>query len=357
MTGPALVLVRKTELAESSRAPAFSPCDGVVVVDPCMQALYEQVTRAALSPISVLLLGETGVGKGVLARAIHDLSPRKDGPFVALNCAALTESLLQSELFGHEKGAFTGALQAHAGLLEAASGGSVFLDEIGELPLSIQTKLLRAVEDRKVLRVGARVERAVDVRFIAATHRDLESEADAGLFRQDLFYRLNGISFTIPPLRERRAEIRALCRMFLARYKGELGRSTPQTISPEALSLLERYPWPGNVRELRNVVERGAVLCSDDELRPEHLPPRVLNGVVMGVPARPQPTPASFEKTRENVLLCARNELQALERQRITEALEQCAGNQTRAAQALGVSRRTLVSRLGALGVSRPRKR
>jgi two-component system, NtrC family, response regulator AtoC len=353
MSGPALALVRTAELSESARPPAFSPCDGVVVVDPTMHALYAQVTRAALSSISVLLLGETGVGKGVLARAIHDLSPRRGGPFVALNCAALSESLLQSELFGHERGAFTGALQAHAGLLEAADGGSVFLDEIGELPVSIQAKVLRAVEDRKVLRIGARTEREVDVRFIAATHRDLEAEADAGTFRQDLFYRLNGISFTIPPLRERRAEIRVLCGMFLARYKAELGRSTALSISPEALSLLEGYPWPGNVRELRNVVERGAVLCAGDELHIEHLPLRVLNGA----PARPPATPPSPDRTRENVLLRARNELQALERERITLALEQCGGNQTRAAQALGVSRRTLVSRLSALDVPRPRKR
>jgi len=160
-------LEREIQVAESTLSPAFGAADGVVVVDPCMHALYEQVNRAALSSINVLLLGETGVGKGVLARAIHNLSPRKSGPFVALNCAALTESLLQSELFGHEKGAFTGALQAHAGLLETASGGTVFLDEIGDLPVSIQTKLLRAVEDRKVLRVGARAERDVDVRFVA----------------------------------------------------------------------------------------------------------------------------------------------------------------------------------------------
>jgi two-component system response regulator AtoC len=346
-------LERETRIAESTPSLAFSPSDGVVVVDPCMHALYEQVNRAALSSINVLLLGETGVGKGVLARAIHNLSPRKGGPFVALNCAALTESLLQSELFGHEKGAFTGALQAHPGLLESAHGGTVFLDEIGDLPGSIQTKLLRAVEDRKVLRVGARVERDVDVRFVAATHRDLEAEAEAGTFRQDLFYRLNGMSFTIPPLRERRAEIPALCRTFLARYNGELGRTTPLAISAEALSLLERYSWPGNVRELRNVIERGAVLCSGEELRAEHLPPRVLTGVA----SRPPSAPPSSDKTRADVMLRARNELQALERQRISEALEQCGGNQTRAAEALGVSRRTLVSRLSELGVPRPRKR
>jgi DNA-binding NtrC family response regulator len=340
-----------SELA--TRSAAFGASDGVVVQDPCMHALYDQVSRAAQSSINVLLLGETGVGKGVLARAIHNLSTREAGPFVALNCAALTESLLQSELFGHEKGAFTGALQARAGLLETAAGGTLFLDEIGEVPLSIQTKLLRAVEDRKVLRVGARAERDVDVRFVAATNRDLEAEAAAGTFRQDLFYRLNGISFTIPPLRERRAEIAALSRTFMARWNGELGRAAPLRLSPDALSALERYSWPGNVRELRNVIERGAVLCTGDELRVEHLP----QSIITGMASRPPSAPPSSDSARQDVMLRARSELQDIERQRISEALEQCGGNQTRAAEALGISRRTLVYRLGELGVPRPRKR
>ena len=261
--------------------------------------------------------------------------------------------MLQAELFGHEKGAFTGALQARAGLFEAAGGGTLFLDEIGELPLSIQTKLLRALEDRKVMRVGARAERDVDVRFVAATNRDVEADAEAGTFRQDLFYRLNGISFTIPPLRERPAEIAALARMFLARCNAELGRLVPLTLADETLRLLESYPWPGNVRELRNVVERGAVLCSGDVLRSEHLPQRVVTGGV----SRPTLQASALDNAREEALLRARNELQGIERQRILEALEQCGGNQTRAAEALGISRRTLVYRLGDLGLPRPRKR
>jgi len=347
-------LERESAAAESVRSPAFAPSDGVVVLDPGMQALYEQVARAAGSSINVLVLGETGVGKELLARAIHNLSPRKTGPFVALNCAALTESLLQSELFGHEKGAFTGALQARAGLLESAAGGTLFLDEIGELPLSIQTKLLRALEDRKVLRVGARAERDVDVRFVAATNRDVESEAEAGTFRQDLYYRLNGISFTIPPLRERRAEIPALCRMFLARCNAELGRKAALTLAEETLQLLVSYTWPGNVRELRNVIERGAVLCSGEVLQPEHLPQRVLGGPSQRLSSS---QPPALDNAREEALSRARNELQGIERQRISEALEQCGGNQTRAAEALGISRRTLVYRLSELGVPRPRKR
>jgi len=345
-------LEKETEVAPSVHSPAFVPSDGVVVLAPNMRALYDQVARAAASSINVLVLGETGVGKEVLARAVHNLSARKAGPFIALNCAALTESLLQSELFGHEKGAFTGALQARAGLLETAAGGTVFLDEIGELPLSIQTKLLRALENRKVLRVGARAEREIDVRFVAATNRDIEAEAEAGTFREDLFYRLNGISFTIPPLRERRAEIASLGRMFLARYNAELGRETALGLSDEVAQLLENYSWPGNVRELRNAIERAAVLCSGDELLPEHLPTRIVSGH-----AARSSAPPGQETTREDILARARNELQGIERQRILEALEQAGGNQTRAAEALGISRRTLVYRLSELGVPRPRKR
>jgi DNA-binding NtrC family response regulator len=346
-------LEKDAEVAPNVRSPAFMPSDGVVVLDPNMRSLYDQVARAAASSINVLVLGETGVGKEVLARALHNLSPRKAGPFVALNCAALTESLLQSELFGHEKGAFTGALQARAGLLETAAGGTVFLDEIGELPLSIQTKLLRALEDRKVLRVGARSEREIDVRFVAATNRDIEAEAEAGTFREDLFYRLNGISFTIPPLRDRPAEIAALSRMFLARYNAELGRHAALSLSDQVVRLLESYPWPGNVRELRNAIERGAVLCSGDVLCPEHLPARI----VSGGHGRQSSLHPGLDSTREDILSRARNELQGIERQRILDALEQCGGNQTRAAEALGISRRTLVYRLGELGVPRPRKR
>jgi len=339
-------------VAESVRSPALPP-GNVIVLDPRMASLYDLLARAAASSINVLVLGETGVGKEVLARALHKLSARKAGPFVALNCAALTESLLQSELFGHEKGAFTGALQARAGLLEAADGGTLFLDEIGDLPLSIQTKLLRVLEDKKVLRIGARTERAIDVRFVAATNRNIEADAEAGTFREDLFYRLNGISFTIPPLRERRAEIAALGRMFLARYNAELGREAALGMSTEVVQLLENYAWPGNVRELKNAIERAAVLCSGAVLQPEHLPAKIL----AGNSGRSSSVPPTHESNREDILARARSELQGIERQRILDALEQSGGNQTRAAEVLGISRRTLVYRLSELGVPRPRKR
>jgi len=349
------VLARAAQAAErvtessavASSTPAYKPADGVVVFDPAMRALYDQASRAAASAINVLILGENGVGKEILARAIHNLSPRAKGPFVALNCAALTESLVQSELFGHEKGAFTGALHAREGLLESAGGGTLFLDEIGELPLSMQSKLLRALEERKVLRIGARTEREIDVRFVAATNRDPEVEIERGAFRQDLYFRLNGITLTIPPLRERTAEIPQLARMFLARARAE--QAAPAlTISDAALAILEAYAWPGNVRELKNVIERGSVLCVGDRLLPEHLPPKLLAGPTLRVPSE---SPRSISPGPESP------RVGTVDRDAILGALERCAGNQTRAAEMLGVSRRTLVTRLNELDIPRPRKK
>jgi two-component system, NtrC family, response regulator AtoC len=308
---------------------------GVVIAAPAMEAVWAEARLAAKSSISVLLLGETGVGKEVLARAVHALSPRAARPFLGLNCAALAESLLESELFGHEKGAFTGALQAKPGLFEAADGGTVFLDEIGEMPLTIQVKLLRVLELREVMRVGGRTPRRVDVRFIAATNRDLEAEAARGAFRQDLFFRLDGISLLIPPLRGRAPEIAPLARAFLARAAAELDRPHPPALTAEALRLLERYPWPGNVRELRNVIDRAVVLCPGDSIGPEHLPLKVREGTALRPPA---------SEPRD-------------ERGRILAALEATLWNQTQAAAKLGVSRRTLINRIEEYGLPRPRKK
>ena len=348
--------------AEQPAVAARAAADGVVVLDPMMQELYAQAARAAATNINVLILGETGVGKEILARALHGWSPRKRGPFVALNCAALTETLLETELFGNERGAFTGALQARSGLLETASSGTVFLDEVGELPPSIQAKVLRAIEEHRVMRVGGRAEREIDVRFVAATNRDLEQEVARGTFREDLYYRLNGISFTVPPLRERRAEIAPLSRMFLARASAEFGRPGALTMSAEYLEALERYAWPGNVRELKNVIERGAVLCQGKTLLVSHLPAKIsgssmhggsgLGATVLG---------ESMNAGASSSLVERRERLQQavddLERERIRAALEKTGGNQTSAAEALGISRRTLVYRLTALGMPRPRKK
>jgi len=325
--------------------PSDPGAPGPVVLDPAMRALYEQANRAARATISVLLLGETGVGKEVLAQAIHMASPRATKPFLALHCAALAETLLEAELFGHEKGAFTGAVTARPGLFESADGGTVFLDEVGELPLSIQVKLLRVLERREVLRVGARTPHPVDVRFLSATNRDLEAEAERGAFRQDLFFRLNGMSLTIPPLRERLDEIPHLAELFIGEASRQAGRASAPVVSRAALEVLSRHRWPGNVRELRNVIERGVVLCSGDTLLPEHLPAKMTGAGSGSAPSSPPAEPDSL-----------RSELGALERQRILAALEACGGNQTHAAERLGMSRRTLVTRLHEWGLTKPRR-
>jgi transcriptional regulator with PAS, ATPase and Fis domain len=332
---------------------------GMIIRDANMRALYAQAERAAAALITVLLLGETGVGKEVLAHTIHARSPRAKEPFMGINCAAFSESLLEGELFGYEKGAFTGAVQARAGLFEAAGRGTIFLDEIGELPLSTQVKLLRALEEHAVLRIGGRSPRPVGARFIAATNRDLDADVRAGRFRQDLFYRLNGISLTIPPLRERRSEIEPLARAFITLACRQLERS-PLAVSEETLHLLLAHTWPGNVRELKNVIERAVVLCADNTIRPDHLPAALTSTKApigeatpagSGPSTPPPAAPVELDPQR------FRAQVESLERGRIVEALSQCGGNQTLAAKLLGVSRRTLVTRLAELDLPRPRKR
>jgi DNA-binding NtrC family response regulator len=328
-----------------------------IIESEAMRRVFTMAQRAANSKISVLILGETGTGKEVLAASIHAMSPRARGPFVCINCGALTEALLESELFGHEKGAFTGAVTTKEGLLEAAAGGTVFLDEIGEMPLALQTRLLRVMETKEITRVGALRPRPVDVRFLAATNRDLEEEIARKTFREDLYYRLNGITLTIPPLRERVSEILPLALSFLKKLSAPLGRRPPQ-LSGEAVSLLRSYLWPGNIRELRNVLERALLLCDGDLLTPEHLPlekmrialPEGRDPGIRPVPEAAPPDPAvfgQFSRTKEWA--------HDIERERVLDALARCAGNQTRAAILLGISRRTLCERLRKYDIPRPR--
>ncbi|HET6337093.1 MAG TPA: sigma-54 dependent transcriptional regulator [Polyangiales bacterium] len=331
---------RRVEL-QSSMPPHAAETDRFVIRDPAMRAVYDQLARASHGPISVLILGETGVGKELLAEAVHQHSGRT-GRFVALNCAALNEHLLESELFGHEKGAFTGAISAKEGLLETADGGTLFLDEVGELPHATQVKLLRVLEERKVLRVGGRTARSLDIRLVAATHRDLEAAIDHGEFRADLYYRLNGIALNVPPLRERKADIEALARHFVARAARESRRENVPQLSEPVLRVLLAYHWPGNIRELRNVLERAVLLCDGDELTLAHLPPKLA-----------QPPAAGPEREDELAQLSRR--MEEVERQRIIDALTRCGGNQTQAAELLGVSRRTLVTRLSQYNLPRPR--
>ncbi|MEZ4301963.1 MAG: sigma 54-interacting transcriptional regulator [Polyangiaceae bacterium] len=352
------------DIAETSRSPA-------------MAKLHAMVDRVAPARINVLIHGETGVGKEVLAETIHKRSPRADKPFIRLNCGGFSETLLESELFGHEKGAFTGAAHTKPGLLESAEGGTVLLDEIGELPMSLQVKLLRVLEERRVRRVGGLDARPIDVRFLAATHRDLEGDVAKGTFRQDLLFRLNGMTLTIPPLRERTEEIEALAELFLARVCENEGHPKKLTLSPEALRLLLRYRWPGNVRELRNVMERAALLVRGNVITCEDLPAEKMEASVsaagssgsgdlggdMGPKASarpsqetvPPPPESASERPAAPVLFWTRGKPNPVERQAILDALHQCKGNQTKAASLLGISRGTLVTRLELYGLPRPR--
>ena len=335
---------RLTEPLVEERS-SLMPDGPALVRDPAMKRLYAMIERVAPSELSVLLLGETGVGKEIVAEAIHHGSRRAGGAFLKLNCSAISENLVESELFGHEKGAFTGAQRVKPGLLEAAQGGTVFLDEIGDLPVATQAKLLRVLEEHKVMRVGGLEPRDIDVRFVAATNRDLKSASEQGTFRSDLYFRLNGITLQIPPLRERPSEIEPLVRRFVARAAERAGGGPRGELSSEALRLIESYHWPGNVRELRNVVERAAVLAGGGPVEPEHLPAELQQGGAASVGAPTSGGPAPL-----------RSEVERLERRRIVDALASCDGNQTKAAELLGMPRRTFVKRLDAYGIDRPRK-
>ena len=297
----------------------------VMIDDPALTKPSALIVALARSNVSIVIHGETGTGKEVLTRALHALSGR-EGPMLGINCAALAPQLLESELFGHEKGAFTGAV-GKAGLLEAAARGTLLLDEIAEMPTELQAKLLRALETREVMRVGSVKPQAIDVRFVAASHRDLGAACASGAFRRDLFYRLAGITLTVPPLRERRSQIAALA----ARFAKDAGA----TLAPAAIARLGAHDWPGNVRELKNVIERAALLAGGGAIGAEHLLFDTTSA----------PAPALAEDTDD------------AERDRILAALDACAGNQTQAAKQLGISRATLVHKLDLYRVPRPRKR
>jgi two-component system, NtrC family, response regulator AtoC len=355
------VVIVQPEFARSTpaRTPPSDPAGTTTETgrDDVMDRVYKLARRIAGSNINVLLLGETGVGKEVMAKRIHDLSPRTGKPFVGLNCASLNEQLFESELFGFEKGSFTGAQQTKPGLIETAHGGTVFLDEVGEMALATQAKLLRVLEARQVQRVGGLKPRDVDVRFIAATNQNLEREIEAGMFREDLYYRLNGITLVIPPLRERLAEIPSLARTFIAGACNEAGFPTQPVLSREAVEWMTEHAWPGNIRELKNAVNRAVLLASGGVIRPEHLQtvaysPRTGRGSGRGAIASTSGAmPAIDDDVPENL-----TEDDLAERQRIIDALAACGGNQTRAARTLGIARRTLTSRLDKLGLPRPRK-
>ena len=290
-----------------------------------MRRVIETAAVVAPSLAPVLILGESGSGKEVVAQMIHQWSPRAAGPLIAANCAGLPESLIESELFGHTKGAFTGASQARQGFFRAADGGTLFLDEIGELPLHLQPKLLRALESGEITPVGSDTPVRIDARLIAATNRDLSKEVLEGRFRDDLYYRINVVELVVPPLAQRQDDILPLARRFATEFAG-----APVRLSPQAIECLFAYGWPGNVRELRNAVQRSCLLCRGDVILPEHLPPKV------AALANSQPATTA-------------GRLSQLERAAILATLDECRGNRTHAAKKLGISRRALIYKLRAI--------
>jgi DNA-binding NtrC family response regulator len=350
--------------AQAAQLPAPLPTRSAALA-----AVYEMADRAAASNINALILGETGAGKEVMARYLHAQSPRSSKPFIAINCAGLPESLIEDELFGHEKGAFTGAVGPKPGLIEAAHEGTLFLDEVGEMPLPMQARLLRAIETREITRLGSVKPRKVDVRFLAATNRNLAVDSQAGRFRSDLYFRLNGMELLIPPLAERRDEIEGLATLFLDRAAEEAGRARPR-ISEAARKLLLGHRWPGNVRELKNVMERALLLCDGGEILPQHLPAEKMSTVVLmtraaegpatwsGPPLRSAAPMAQAGPTDEELasLKLRRGEPAAVEKDKIVKALELCVQHQGRAAKLLGISRRTLIYKMEKYGLPRPTK-
>ena len=315
-----------------------SALEGIVAESPAMRAVLRDAWRVAGSDATVLLTGESGCGKEVVAQFIHRHSGRRDKPLVTVNCAAVAPTLLASELFGHEKGAFTGAVAKRKGFFREAHEGTLFLDEIGDMPLELQASLLRATETGRITPVGADREVAVDCRLIAATNRKLEEDVAQGRFRQDLFYRLNVITIDIPPLRERPEDIAVLARFFLNR-----GDTESRRLSRAAMQALQNHPWPGNVRELANAMAHVRLLSQTDVILPEHLPPAVRKSAAKAVPDTPTATQA---KRPEETKTLEQQEFEA-----VAAALKQTGGNRTHAAQLLGITRRGLIYKLKRLGL------
>jgi two-component system, NtrC family, response regulator AtoC len=317
----------KDELARGARF------DNILAEAPQMQDIFRTITKVAQFKTTVLVTGESGVGKELVARAIHARSGRSGQPFVAINCGAIPENLLESELFGHKRGAFTDANQDRKGLFEEAHGGSLLLDEIGELPLALQVKLLRVLEDEKIRRLGDSKDIQVDVRIIAATHRDLNAEVAAGRFREDLFYRLNVLPISVPPLRDRREDIPLLIDHFIVRNNARLGTAV-RGVTSEARRLLYEYSWPGNVRELENTVERAMVLAESDQLSAADLPERI----------RDVRDPIKLQLASGE--LSVKKTTRYIEEVLIRRALHRTRGNRTRAAELLEISHRALLYKI-----------
>jgi two-component system response regulator AtoC len=312
---------------------------GILSRNGRMLQIFDLVRKVCDYKTTVLITGESGTGKELVARALHFEGRRKHGPFVAVNCAAIPENLLESELFGHVKGAFTDAVVDKTGLFEQADGGTLFLDEIGEMPLTLQVKLLRVLQDEEIKRVGGSTSKKVDVRVISATSRNLEVDVAAGRFREDLFFRLNVFTLSLPPLRERLEDLPLLLDHFLAKFSARFGKAV-LTVAPEAMRLFTGYPWPGNVRELENAVERGVVICEGEELGVAALPERIVAAAGTCPPLATAFRSLSIRETGE-----------AMERELIRRSLEKTGGNRTHAAKLLEISLRSLIYKLKEYGI------
>ncbi|SMC62816.1 PAS domain S-box-containing protein [Desulfocicer vacuolatum DSM 3385] len=329
-----LISLKKTYLLEDG-------FHGIVGKSPVMQSLFELIENVALTETPVMILGDSGTGKELVARAVHETGPRKDKPFIKVNCASLNESLLESELFGHVKGAYTGANRNRIGRFEAAHGGSIFLDEIGDIPMATQVKLLRVLEEKKIEKVGDNVSIDVDVRIITATNRNLEQLIQENVFREDLFFRINVFPIRCPSLVHRLDDIPLIAQHFINVNARKTGKNI-LGFTPEAMRQMMTYHWPGNVRELRNAVEYAFVLCNGSSVGPEHLPERVTVG--------PGPGKRSVRECRE-VLAESRADQAVDERKQLIQALKVAKGNQSRAARAIGVSRVTIWKRIKKYGI------
>jgi two-component system, NtrC family, response regulator AtoC len=321
---------------------------------PAIRQIYGVVEKVANTPSTVLISGESGTGKELIARALHENSARHAAPFIKINCAAIPKTLMESELFGYDKGAFTGAVGAKPGRFELAHGGTLFLDEIGEIPVEMQVKLLRVLQESEFERVGGIKTIKVDVRLVTATNRDLLAEVGAGTFREDLFYRLNVVPIHIPPLRERHEDIPLLAEHFIAKFNDRLKKEIT-AITPEAIERLVAYQWPGNIRELENLMERTMLFCEGPEIRLSDLPPEVAGPPASGTAtATYPPAPAAEETARpapESLKEAVRAETERVERELIQRALDATAGNVTQAARKLKISRKSLQTKMKELGL------
>jgi len=322
---------------------------GIIGKSAGLTDLYAVLERVADSPTTVLITGESGTGKELVARALHDHSSRKDKPFIKVNCAAMPKELIESELFGYERGAFTGAVNSKPGRFELANGGTLFLDEIGEIPVEMQVKLLRALQESEFERVGGIKTIHVDVRLVAATNRDLKKLIAQGAFREDLFYRLNVVSIPLPALRERASDIPLLIEHFLKKFNGRLKKNV-QGVEAEAMELLSAHPWPGNIRELENVMERAVLFCDREKLHVDDLPPEVRGGPMASTPPPGKGTPIELSSEgglKEHVKVA----MSRLERELVGRALTQTNGNVTHAARLLKISRKGLQLKMKELGL------